>query len=69
MTSNDYKKAAVNPATVFASPEEVLRRADLSAAQKLHLLRRWRYEARQLSPRTRAQAAASQPCPSGSALP
>jgi hypothetical protein len=69
VSSNDYKKAAINPTTMFASPEEVLRRADLSAAQKLHLLRRWRYEARELSPRTRAQAAASSPCSSGSALP
>jgi hypothetical protein len=45
----EYQKAVVDPAAVFASPEEVLARADLSPAQKLHLLRRWRDDARELS--------------------
>jgi hypothetical protein len=46
---DEYQKAVVDPAAVFGSPEEVLARADLSPAQKLHLLRRWCYDARELS--------------------
>jgi hypothetical protein len=46
---NEYQKAVGDPAAVFGSPEEVLARADLSPAQKLHLLRCWRYDARELS--------------------
>ncbi len=49
MNSNDYEKAVLDPATVFASPEDLLARSDLSRAQKLNLLRRWREDARKLS--------------------
>jgi hypothetical protein len=45
----DYDEALVSPATVFASPEELVARLDLSRPQKLHLLRRWRYDASELS--------------------
>ncbi len=49
MNRNDYEKATANPATVFASPEELLARPDLSRPEKLDLLRRWSDDARELS--------------------
>jgi len=49
VNSNDYEKAVVDPAAMFASPEALLARPDLSRSEKLHLLRRWRYDARELA--------------------
>ena len=33
------------PASVFATPEEVLEHAELTSAQKIEILRRWQYDA------------------------
>jgi hypothetical protein len=49
LNAREYQEAVVDPAGCFASPEEILARVDLSPAQKLHLLRRWRYDALELS--------------------
>ena len=48
MPRNTARPWSIRPAG-SASPEAVLARADLSPEQKLHLLRRWRYDARELS--------------------
>jgi hypothetical protein len=49
VNSHDYERAVVDPAAVFASPEALLARPDLSRPEKLHLLRRWRFDARELA--------------------
>ena len=49
MNAREYREAVADPAGTFASPEAVLARADLSPAQKLHLLQRWRHDALELS--------------------
>lgn len=43
--SIDVEQATLDPGSVFASPEEVLDRGDLSTAQKIEVLRRWHYDA------------------------
>ena len=49
MSPREYQQAVIDPGGAFAAPEEVLTRADLSSAEKLHLLHRWRDRARELS--------------------
>lgn len=44
----DIDKALLDPATVFESPDEVLKSEELSREQKISILRRWEYDARQL---------------------
>lgn len=44
----DIDKALVDPATVFESPDEVLKSEELSREQKISILRRWEYDAREL---------------------
>lgn len=41
----DMEKALLDPSSVFASPEEVAERDDLSAEQRIEILRRWSYDA------------------------
>jgi hypothetical protein len=45
----DREKAYLNPAEVFASPEDVVEYAGLSREAKIEILRRWSYEAAELS--------------------
>lgn len=45
----DYEKALLDPASVFAAPEEVLERTDLSTEQKVEILRRWEYDASEVA--------------------
>ncbi len=45
----DYDKALLDPASVFAAPEEVLERTDLSTEQKIEILRRWEYDASEVA--------------------
>lgn len=50
MTNEDrYARALVDPADVFATPDEVLTDAALSEAQKIEILRRWEYDASETS--------------------
>jgi hypothetical protein len=49
VSPQDYRQAVIDPTGWFGAPEEVPARADLCPAQKLHLLRRWRYDARGLA--------------------
>ncbi|ASC71462.1 hypothetical protein XM38_024140 [Halomicronema hongdechloris C2206] len=44
----DLDRAMFNPASVFASPGAVCDAQDLSHAQKVEILRRWEYDAREL---------------------
>ena len=44
----DIDKALLDPATVFKSPDEVLNSEELSREQKIEILRRWEYDAREL---------------------
>lgn len=44
----DIEKALLSPPSVFRTPEEVLEAKDLSIDQKIEILRRWEYDARQL---------------------
>jgi hypothetical protein len=45
---NKLKQALVNPAAVFAAPNEVVFNPALSRKQKIDVLRRWEYDARLL---------------------
>lgn len=38
-----------NPADVFSSPQEILKKNDLTVAQKVEILRRWEYDERELA--------------------
>ena len=42
----ELKRARLVPSAVFASPDEVLRSAELDRAEKLAILRRWEFDAR-----------------------
>ncbi len=44
----DLRKAVLNPTAVFRGPEDVLQRAELTRAQKIEILRRWKYDALEL---------------------
>ncbi|MGB5353868.1 MAG: hypothetical protein WBM54_09940 [Woeseia sp.] len=44
----DYKKALLDPTSVFAVPHDVVKDADLTLAQKIEVLRRWEYDAHEL---------------------
>jgi rubrerythrin len=43
-----YEKALENPAAYFGSPESVVETAELSKEEKIEVLRRWEYDAREL---------------------
>jgi hypothetical protein len=42
----ELKRARLVPSSMFASPEAVVRSANLSRAQKIQILRRWEFDAR-----------------------
>ena len=44
----DVKKAMLNPTSVFKGPEDVVADDDLTRDQKIEILRRWEYDAREL---------------------
>lgn len=44
----DINKAMLDPASVFASPEEIFRAKALTREQKIKILRVWEYDAREL---------------------
>lgn len=48
-SSDDFERAMLDPAAVFASPEQVLERTDLSKDQKVKILRSWLEDATELS--------------------
>ena len=44
----DLKKAMLDPARVFKEPQNVVACEELTRAQKIEILGRWEYDARQL---------------------
>ena len=44
----DVKKAMLDPTSVFQDPEEVVVSDELNRNQKIDILRRWEYDAREL---------------------
>ena len=44
----DVKKAMLDPPSVFKDPQEVVASDELNRDQKIEILRRWEYDARQL---------------------
>jgi hypothetical protein len=44
----DINKAMTNPSAVFRKPQDVVENSDLSREQKIEILRRWEYDAREL---------------------
>lgn len=44
----DIEKAMLNPAQVFDHPEDILKEESLTHEQKVKLLKRWEYDAREL---------------------
>jgi hypothetical protein len=44
----EIETAMEAPASVFATPEEVLEHSELTPAQKMEILRRWQYDAVEL---------------------
>jgi hypothetical protein len=44
----DIDQAMLDPTSVFKKPEEVLKANDLTREQKIEVLRRWEYDAREL---------------------
>lgn len=45
----DYQKALLDPGSVFGGPEDVAADDSLSRDQKIEILRRWEYDASELS--------------------
>ena len=44
----NLEQALLDPTSVFSSPEEVFSMRELSCEQKVKILRRWEYDAREL---------------------
>ncbi len=44
----DVNKAMLDPTMVFKDPKDVVANVDLTRDQKIEILRRWEYDARQL---------------------
>ena len=44
----DVKRAMLDPTSVFMDPKEVVANEELTRDQKIEILRRWEYDAREL---------------------
>lgn len=44
----DLDKAMLDPTSVFGTPEDVVRQPNLSREEKISVLKRWEYDAREL---------------------
>lgn len=45
----DFEQALIDPAAVFSKPADVVADASLSTERKIQILRRWEYDARELT--------------------
>jgi len=45
----DYEQALLDPGSVFSRPEDILTHPALSREQKIEILRRWTYDASEVS--------------------
>lgn len=57
----DVKKELRDPTTLFKSPQEVVERADLTPTQKIEILKRWEFDARELQVADEEQMAPERP--------
>ena len=48
MTTTNFDKALVDARAVFKLPEDVVTASDLTREQKIEILRRWEYDAREI---------------------
>ena len=48
LTRTEVDKALLDPAAVFERPDQVLAVSNLTQAQKVEILQRWEYDAREL---------------------
>ncbi|HEX2386053.1 MAG TPA: hypothetical protein VHL99_05785 [Candidatus Binatia bacterium] len=44
----DFDKALIDPSLIFKTPDEVVSNGELSRGQKIQILQRWEYDAREL---------------------
>jgi hypothetical protein len=44
----EFEKALLDPGLAFKTPDEILKRNDLSRDQKVKLLRQWEYDVREM---------------------
>ena len=44
----NFEQALLDPTSVFSEPEDVLQAKDLTREQKIEVLKRWEYDAREL---------------------
>lgn len=44
----DFEKAILDPSSEFTCPEDVLNQQNITREQKIKILRRWEYDAREL---------------------
>jgi hypothetical protein len=49
LTGIELKRAQLVPSAMFASPDAVVRSKELSLPQKIAILRRWEFDARQIA--------------------
>jgi hypothetical protein len=47
--ADKYDKALLDPAAVFATPEELLQAQDLTRENKIEILRRWEYDSSEVA--------------------
>ena len=45
----EFEKAMFDPGSVFANPDEIFDEQSLTREQKIRILKRWEYDARQLA--------------------
>ncbi|MCC6713411.1 MAG: hypothetical protein IT344_08620 [Candidatus Dadabacteria bacterium] len=57
----DIERALLNPSAVFSAPEDVLSAGGLTREQKIDILKRWEYDARELEVATEENMPGSKP--------
>ena len=49
LSKNDIAQARLDPGSVFETPEDLLENPFLSRSEKIDLLKRWKYDAQEVS--------------------
>lgn len=57
----DYDKALLDPASVFGTPDKVIAEGSLTREQKIDILLRWEYDARELEVATEENMGGAKP--------
>jgi hypothetical protein len=60
-TAKEYDRALLNPAAVFSLPNDVVKSDDLTADQKMEVLKRWETDALLLSVATEENMGGGEP--------